>query len=84
MSEARACGRILEWSLTALAFVLIIGRTDDFSAGSQIGVFGVRPLEDSSGNRRRLAYLSKGVRCCASCWWKRPKLQHAASREMAQ
>jgi hypothetical protein len=24
-----------------------------------------------------------GVRCCASCWWKLPKLRHAASRNGA-
>src|SRR5713101_5250056 len=26
---------------------------------------------------------NRGVRCCASCWWKLPKLRHAASRNGA-
>src|ERR1700730_18641832 len=42
-------------SLTALAFVLIIGRVDRFQCGKQIASYlGLVPLEESSGNRRRL------------------------------
>src|SRR4029077_5539552 len=41
--------------LTALAFVLIIGKADRFQCGKQIASYlGLVPLEDSSGNRRRL------------------------------
>jgi transposase len=42
--------------LTALAFVLIIGRGERFQCGKQIASYlGLVPLEESSGNRRRLA-----------------------------
>jgi transposase len=47
-------------SLTALAFVLIIGKPDRFQCGKQIaGYLGLVPLEDSSGNRRRLGHITK-------------------------
>jgi transposase len=39
--------------LTALAFVLILGRADRFPCGKQIASYlGLVPLEESSGNRR--------------------------------
>ena len=47
-------------SLTALAFVLIIGRAERFQCGKQIASYlGLVPLEDSSGNRRRLGHITK-------------------------
>ena len=47
-------------SLTALAFVLIIGRADRFQCGKQVASYlGPVPLEDSSGNRRRLGHITK-------------------------
>ena len=46
--------------LTALAFVLIIGRADRFQCGKQIASYlGLVPLEDSSGNWRRLGHITK-------------------------
>jgi transposase len=46
--------------LTALAFVLIIGRTERFQCGKQIASYlGLVPSEDSSGDRRRLGHISK-------------------------
>jgi transposase len=46
--------------LTALAFVLIIGNADRFQCGKQIASYlGLVPLEDSSGNRRRLGHITK-------------------------
>ncbi|MFZ0563517.1 MAG: IS110 family transposase [Terriglobales bacterium] len=46
--------------LTALAFVLIIGKADRFQCGKQIASYlGLVPLEDSSGNRRRLGHITK-------------------------
>jgi transposase len=46
--------------LTALAFVLIIGKADRFQCGKQIACYlGLVPLEDSSGNRRRLGHITK-------------------------
>jgi transposase len=46
--------------LTALAFVLIIGKADRFQWGKQIASYlGLVPLEDSSGNRRRLGHITK-------------------------
>jgi transposase len=46
--------------LTALAFVLIIGKADRFQCGKQIAAYlGLVPLEDSSGNRRRLGHITK-------------------------
>jgi transposase len=46
--------------LTALAFVLIIGRAERFQCGKQIASsVGRVPLEDSSGNRRRLGHITK-------------------------
>jgi transposase len=47
-------------SLTALAFVLIIGQADRFSCGKQIASYlGLVPAEDSSGERQRLGHISK-------------------------
>ena len=46
--------------VTALAFVLIIGEADRFSCGKQIASYlGLVPLEESSGNRRRLGHITK-------------------------
>jgi transposase len=46
--------------LTALAFVLIIGRAERFQCGKQIAAYlGLVPLEDSSGKRRRLGHITK-------------------------
>ena len=46
--------------LTALAFVLIIGKPDRFQCGKQIASYlGLVPLEDSSGSRRRLGHITK-------------------------
>src|SRR6266699_290670 len=46
--------------LTALAFVLIIGKADRFQCGKQIASYlGLVPLEKSSGNRRRLGHITK-------------------------
>jgi transposase len=46
--------------LTALAFVLIIGTADRFQCGKQIASYlGLVPLEESSGNRRRLGHITK-------------------------
>jgi transposase len=46
--------------LTALAFVLIIGKADRFRCGKQIASYlGLVPLEDSSGSRRRLGHITK-------------------------
>jgi transposase len=47
-------------ALTALAFVLIIGKSERFGSGKQIASYlGLVPLEDSSGNRRRLGHITK-------------------------
>ena len=47
-------------SLTALAFVLIMGQADRFRCGKQVASYlGLVPLEDSSGNRRRLGHITK-------------------------
>ena len=47
-------------ALTALAFVLIIGKADRFQCGKQIASYlGLVPLEESSGNRRRLGHITK-------------------------
>src|SRR5689334_1385112 len=47
-------------ALTALAFVLIIGKADRFQCGKQIASYlGLVPLEDSSGSRRRLGHITK-------------------------
>ena len=47
-------------ALTALAFVLIIGEAERFQCGKQIvSYLGLVPLEDSSGNRRRLGHTTK-------------------------
>src|SRR6202162_3538582 len=46
--------------LTALAFVLIIGKAERFRCGKQIASYlGLVPLEDSSGSRRRLGHITK-------------------------
>jgi transposase len=46
--------------LTALAFVLIVGEAERFQRGKQIASYlGLVPLEDSSGNRRRLGHITK-------------------------
>src|SRR6201981_195296 len=47
-------------ALTAIAFVLIIGKADRFSCGKQIASYlGLVPEEESSGERRRLGHISK-------------------------
>ncbi len=47
-------------SLTAMAFVLIIGEAERFQCGKQVASYlGLVPLEDSSGNRRRLGHITK-------------------------
>ncbi len=47
-------------SLTALAFVLIIGEVNRFRSGKQVASYlGLVPLEESSGNRRRLGHITK-------------------------
>jgi transposase len=46
--------------LTALAFVLIIGKAERFRCGKQVASYlGLVPLEDSSGKRRRLGHITK-------------------------
>ncbi len=46
--------------LTALAFVLIVGKAKRFQCGKQIASYlGLVPLEKSSGNRRRLGHITK-------------------------
>jgi transposase len=46
--------------LTALAFVLIIGDAKRFQCGKRVASYlGLVPLEDSSGNRRRLGHITK-------------------------
>ena len=46
--------------LTALAFVLIIGEAERFQCGKQVASYlGLVPLEESSGNRRRLGHITK-------------------------
>jgi transposase len=47
-------------SLTALAYVLIIGTPERFPCGKQIGNYvGMIPSEDSSGGKQRLGHISK-------------------------
>jgi len=47
-------------ALTALAFVLIIGKAERFHSGKQVASYlGLVPLEESSGNRRRLGHITK-------------------------
>src|SRR6202050_781399 len=49
-----------DFTLTALAFVLIIGKADRFQCGKQIASYlGLVPLEKSSGNQRRLGHIRK-------------------------
>ena len=46
--------------LTAMAFALIIGEAERFQCGKQVASYlGLIPLEDSSGNRRRLGHITK-------------------------
>ena len=67
-------------ALTAIAFVLIIGKADRFSCGKQIASYlGLVPKEDSSGERRRLGHISKqATPCYVSCWWKLHRSRYAA------
>jgi transposase len=47
-------------ALTALAFALIIGNAERFRCGKQVASYlGLVPLEESSGNRRRLGHITK-------------------------
>ena len=47
-------------ALTALGFVLIIGDASRFQCRKQVASYlGLVPLEDSSGNRRRLGHITK-------------------------
>ena len=47
-------------ALTAMAFVLIIGKAERFRCGKQVASYlGLVPLEDSSGNQRRQGHITK-------------------------
>ena len=47
-------------ALTALAFVLIIGRAERFRCGNQVASYlGLVPGEDSSGDRQRLGHIQQ-------------------------
>jgi transposase len=47
-------------AITALAFVLVLGRPDRFRCGKQVGSYlGLIPCEDSSAGKQRLGHLSK-------------------------
>jgi len=47
-------------SITALAFVLVIGTPDRFGCSKQVASYlGLVPSEDSSADRRRLGHISK-------------------------
>jgi transposase len=46
-------------ALTALAFVLIMGRADRFQCEAGRELSEAVPLEESSGNRRRLGHITK-------------------------
>jgi transposase len=46
--------------LTALAFVLLIGKAERFQCGKQVASYlGLVPAEESSGNQRRLGHITK-------------------------
>jgi len=46
--------------ITALAFVLVLGRPDRFRCGKQVGSYlGLIPCEDSSAGKQRMGHLSK-------------------------
>ena len=46
--------------LTAMAFVLIIGKAERFQCEKQVASYlGLVPLEDSSGDQRRLGHITK-------------------------
>ena len=46
--------------LTALGFVLIIGKAERFQCGKQVASYlGLVPAEESSGNQRRLGHITK-------------------------
>ena len=61
--------------LTALAFVLIIGKAERFQCGKQVASYlglvrwrnraGISAVWDISRN--------KGAHCCVSCWWRQRK-----------
>ena len=47
-------------ALTALAFVLMIGDAERFQCGKQVACYlGLVPMEDSSGDKRRLGHITK-------------------------
>jgi transposase len=62
-------------SLTALAYLLIIGTPDRFHCGKKIGTYvGMVPSEDSSAGKQRLVTSTgKATPCCDSCWWRQRK-----------
>jgi transposase len=69
-------------SLTALAFVLIVGTPQRFACGKQIASYvGLVPTEESSSGRRRLGQsTNRGILCCGSCWWKRRRPRCGVTR----
>jgi transposase len=71
--------------LTALGFVLIIGKAERFRCGKQIASYlGLVPSEESSGDRRRLGHISKqGSTLLRLLRVKRSKSRFAASRNGA-
>ena len=70
--------------MTALAFVLIIGKADRFRCGKQVASYlGLVPLEDSSGQSAtaRPYHQTRQLDCCASCWWRRRRSRCAVYPE---
>ena len=56
-------------SLTALAYVLIIGTPRRFQRGKQIGTYvGMIPCEESSARKQRLGHISRVENHCTCAW----------------
>jgi len=72
--------------LTALAFELVIGTSERFHCGKQIASYvGLVPSEESSGDSPPTGTHQQAGQFTAALfgWWKRHKLQCAATRSGA-
>jgi transposase len=61
-------------ALTALAFVLIIGKSERFQCGKQVASYlGLVPKNPAGIDDDSVTSPSRGIRYCAFSWWRRPK-----------
>ena len=68
-------------AITALAFAVTIGEATRFPRGKQVASYvGLIPREHSSGGKQWVGSANEATGFCGRCWWKRRRVQCAATR----